>query len=264
MKKKTAIDIGLYINNLLPENFQNFSLNEQILKGPVKQLKIRLKELLFVLKRVNPTIFQQAIEHIITIDERLTADIKGKSEVKNIDGSLDDLYIQRLYKLFFLISEMICKKKLKDCLNEGYLYFLKWNKLNYSFKINKIEDLIDLKTKNNINTFELYIGDLEKLEKTINGFFNKLNLFEIKVLFLGFCFWNNLNNMLKNSNEIIYITIEKLPLVNLKIFELLAKLLQEIDNNKENINKLDIKEIYNNIYDKTEGFEIKIEPWLNY
>ncbi len=40
--------------------------------------------------------------------------------------------------------------------------------------------------------------------------------------------------------------------------------LQEIDNNKENINKLDIKEIYNNIYDKTEGFEIKIEPWLNY
>jgi len=159
---------------------------------------------------------------------------------------------------------MICKKKLKDCLNEGYLYFLKWNKLNYSFKINKIEDLIDLITKNNINTFELYIGDLEKLEKTINDFFNKLNLFEIKVLFLGFCFWNNLNNMLKNSNEIIYITIEKLPLVNLKIFESLAKLLQEIDNNKENINKLDIKEIYNNIYDKTEGFEIKIEPWLNY
>ena len=24
------------------------------------------------------------------------------------------------------------------------------------------------------------------------------------------------------------------------------------------------KEIYNNIYDKTEGFEIKIEPWLSY
>lgn len=264
MKKATVIDIGQHINNLLPQNFQNFSLEEHILSGPVKQLKIRLKELLYVLERVNPSIFQQAIEHIIAIEETVAAEEKRKPEVRMINGSLDNLYIHRLYEIFPLISETIYNKKLEDNLNEGYLFFLKWNKLNYSVRINKIEDLININLENNIDTNDAFIGDTEKIEMTLNDFFNELNLFEIKVLLLGFCFWGNLNNLLKISNEILYITVENLPLINLKIFESLANILREIDNTSEPVSKLDINEIYNNIYDKTEGFEIKIEPWLIY
>ncbi len=264
MKKATVIDISQHINNLLPQNFQNYSLEEQILNGPVKQLKIRLKELLYVLERVNPSIFRQVIEHIITIEEIVAAEEETKHKVRLTNGSLDNLYIHRLFELFSIISEIIYKKKLKDNLNEGYLFFLKWNKLNYCIKINKIEDLINANLENNIVTDNLFRGDLEKIEMALNDFFYKLDLLEIKVLFLGFCFWGNLNKLLKSSNEIIYITVENLPLINLRIFESLANILREIDNNSEPVSKLSINEIYNDIYDKTEGFEIKIEPWLIY
>ena len=80
--------IGQYINNLLPQNFRNYSLEEQTLKGPVKKLKIRLRELLYVLERMNPSIFQQAIEHIIAIEESLVAEKKRTPEVKKIKGNL--------------------------------------------------------------------------------------------------------------------------------------------------------------------------------
>lgn len=256
--------IGQYINNLLPQNFRNYSLEEQTLKGPVKKLKIRLRELLYVLERMNPSIFQQAIEHIIAIEESLVAEKKRTPEVKKIKGSLDNLYIHRLFELFSLISDIICKKKLDDNLGEGYIWFLKWNKLNFSLKINKITELVNINLENYMNIKDLYIGDNEKIEMTLNDFFNKLNLFELKVILLGFCFWGGLNNILKNSNEILYITFENLPLINLKIFESLSNILNKIDNSTNPVNKLDINEIFNNIYDKTEGFEIKIEPWLIY
>jgi len=258
------MSIGQYINNLLPQNFRNYSLEEQILKGPVKQLKIRLKELLYVLERVSPSIFQQAIEHIIAIEESLVAEEKRTPEVKKINGSLDNIYIHRLFEIFSLISDIICKKKLEDNLGEGYIWFLKWNKLNFSLRINKIVDLVNVNVENYINIKDLFIGDNEKIEMTLNDFFSKLNLFELKVLLLGFCFWGGLNKLLKNSNEILYITFENLPLINLKIFESLANILHKIDNTTNPVNKLVINEIYNNIYDKTEGFEIKIEPWLIY
>ena len=132
---------------MLPQNFQNYSLEEQILRGPVKQLKIRLKELLYVLERVNPSIFQQAIEHIISIEETVAAEEKRNQKVRMINRSLDNLYIHRLFEIFSLISEIIYKKKLEDSLNEGYLFFLKWNKLNYSVIINKIECIIKLQSK---------------------------------------------------------------------------------------------------------------------
>jgi hypothetical protein len=261
LNKSSTIDFGIYINNLLTGNLQDFSIEEQTLMGSMKDLKNRLKELLYVLQRTNPPIYNQAIKHINKIEEK-TVSCEKKEKTSKINGSFDGLYIERLNEIFFQIFKKIIQNDLKFNLTKGFNYFLKWNRLNYLVKIDKFENLFQVKYEIQDEDAYFSIKDFEEIQDTLNKFFNRLNLIEIKILLIGFCFWGSVNKLLKDLSEIIYITIEKVPLINLKIFEILAAILRERDNKSKSVNKFDVSEIYSNIYDKTEGFDIKIEPWL--
>jgi len=229
--------------------------------GSVKDLKNRLKELLYVLQRINPTIYNKAIDHINKIEEKAVR-YEKKEKISKINGSFDGLYIERLNEIFIQIFKKILQNNLKSILNRGFTYFLKWNRLNYFIKVNKFKNLFEVKYEIQDEDNYFSAKDFEEIQVTINNFFNRLNLMEIKVLLLGFYFWGSVNKLLKDLNEIIYITTEKIPLINLKIFEILAAILRGRDNKNKSINKYEVCEIYNCIYDKTEGFDIKIEPWL--
>ncbi|MHA1233348.1 MAG: hypothetical protein ACTSPQ_22215 [Candidatus Helarchaeota archaeon] len=144
----------------------------------------------------------------------------------------------------------------------GYFYFLKWNNLlYYDLEIETLKRFIisnfTIKSKRDIFT-----GDKENFEASLNDFFKMLSNIEIEVLFLGFCFWGILNKKLKENNEVLYISLDKLPVINLEIFKFLADIINKKKYNAEIMDQDKINEIYNKIYDKTEVFKIKIEPWL--
>ncbi len=264
LKKDSVIDVGNYINKILPENFQNYTIKKTMLGGSIRQLRIRLKELLYVLKRVNPGIFQQVLEHINTVSVALKPTIQHELTTKKINGSLNEAYVRRLYELFEQISKNIFEKNYEECLKEGHQYFLKWNKLKANLITQSLVRMFSFEKSNEMDEVEEYIENLNEIRTKIENFFQELEKKEIKILLLGYFFWGQLNQELKKFNETIYILVESLPKINLRIFDILSNLLQNMDNTLKDITKLEVSDIYNDIYDKTEGFEIKIEPWLIY
>ncbi|MHA1285243.1 MAG: hypothetical protein ACTSQP_22310 [Promethearchaeota archaeon] len=151
---------------------------------------------------------------------------------------------------------------LKKNIDLGYLYFLKWNNLlYYDLEIEVFKKII-VRNSANKPKYDIFEGDKERLETSLNDFFKMLSNVEIEVLFLGFCFWGILNEKLKENNEVLYISLDKLPLINLKIFKILADIINMKKYNAERMDQNKINGIYNKIYDKTEKFKIKIEPWL--
>lgn len=264
LKKDSVIGVGNYINKILPENFQSYTIKDTILGGSIRQLRIRLKELLYVLKRVNPGIFQQVLEHINIVSDALKPTIQHELTTKKINGSLNEAYVRRLYELFEQISKNIVEKNYEECLKEGYHNFLKWNKLKANLITHSLVRMFPFEKSSEMDEVEENLENLNEIRTIIENFFQKLEEKEIKILLLGFFFWGKLNQALKKFNETIYILIESLPKINLRIFDTLSNLIQNMDHTLKGITKLEVNDIYNDIYDKTEGFEIKIEPWLIY
>ncbi|MFX1257262.1 MAG: hypothetical protein ACFFAN_05360 [Promethearchaeota archaeon] len=198
------------------------------------------------------------------ICEKLNEIVERKTIYKHINGEMDDIYINRLYELFEITLDKLLECNLNVILKNGIKYFLIWNKMNPNLKIQKFSKIITIENEE-ITEYDVYnILDREQMENTIEDFLMRLESVEIRLILVGFCFWGILNKILEDSNEIIFVSYEKLPIVNLKIFEILTKLIIKAKINIKDINNLVIKDIYNDIYDKTEGFKIKIEPWLNF
>ena len=213
---------------------------------------------------MDPGIFKQAIEHINDVSDVINPPVQRETATKKINRNINEFYISRLYDLFEKILKIVAENDYESCLKSGYYYFLKCNKLNTKVITDSLVELISFENNAEINEFDEIIENIGETRETLENFFQKLEEKEIKILLAGFFFWGLVNKALTGSNQTVYILNESLPKINLKIFEMLCVLLQEKDNSFKNITIFDVNEFYNDIYDKTEGFEIKIEPWLIY
>ncbi|MGQ4876132.1 MAG: hypothetical protein ACP6IY_18860 [Promethearchaeia archaeon] len=227
----------------------------------LKVIKRILIEKLYLLKKNQPSIYNNIAKFILELEKKTLKEDK-KLQFRETRENSDVLYIQRLFKLFDYVYELMINHDLKKNIDLGYLYFLKWNNLlYYDLEIEVFKKII-VRNSANKPKYDIFEGDKERLETSLNDFFKMLSNVEIEVLFLGFCFWGILNEKLKENNEVLYISLDKLPLINLKIFKILADIINMKKYNAERMDQNKINGIYNKIYDKTEKFKIKIEPWL--
>lgn len=256
-KKEKIRIIGEFINSILPEDLKNLSLKDESLKGPVNPLKRKIKTLLKVLDRNHRFSFEKIMIYI----ENLEPDqkkVQSRDIPKKMDHDLDKLYINHLFELINTTVDDLMKLNEDIILNEGLSLFLQWNKIEKNIRITSISELVKNYTHNPINPLKYFIEGIDTIENTFNTFFKSLKKNDIKILLVGFCLWGKIMDYLNESDEIIYILEENLPIVNLKIYksiELLVKNLEWVSSD------IKIKEIYNDIYDQTEDFRIIIEPW---
>lgn len=256
-KKEKIRIIGEYINDILPEDLKNFSLKEESLRGPVIPLKRKIKTLLSILERKHRFSFDQILNYI----EELEPDQKKpkkREKPKKINQDLDKLYINHLFELINTTVEVLIKLDEKVILREGLDLFLQWNKVPNNINLSSIRGLVKEYNPEHIDPMKYYSEGFDMLENAFNLFFKNLKKLEIKILFVGFCLWGKIIEYLHKCNEIILIFEENLPIINLRIYESIELLV----NNSEWISsKCEIREVYNDIYDQTEGYRIIIEPW---
>jgi len=256
-KKDKIRNIGEFINSILPDDLKNLGLKEESLRGPVNPLKRKIKTLLNVLERKHRFSFKQILNYI----ENLEPDqkrIKSRIIPKKIDQDLDKLYINRLFDLINTSVNDLKKLNEHVILDKGLRLFLQWNKLDSNIKLSPLSELIINYSNDPIEPLKYLIEGFDIIERSFNSFFKCLKTHEIKILLVGFCLWGEIIEYLNDSNEIIYIMEENLPIINLNVYksiELLLKYLRCFSS------EFMIKEIYNDIYDQTEGFRIIIEPW---
>ncbi|MBA7682696.1 hypothetical protein ES703_91048 [subsurface metagenome] len=256
-KKDKIRIIGEFINSILPKDLKNLSLKEHSLKGPVNPLKRKIKTLLNVLERKHRFSFNQILYYIENLEPEQKK-VHSTIKPKRIDQDLDKLYINRLFEIIHTVVKHFKKLDEDILLTEGLRLFLQWNNIDKTLKLNSIDNLHIKYNYSPIEPLKYYIEGFDTIEKTYNSFLKNLKNHEIRILLVGFCFWGKIIEYLNRSDEIIYILEENLPIINLEIYNSIELLVMNLEwFSSEYL----IKEIYNDIYDQTEGFRIIIEPW---
>lgn len=256
-KKDKIRIIGEFINSILPEDLKNLSLKEHSLKGTVNPLKRKIKTLLNVLERKHRFSFNQILYYIENLEPEQKK-VHSTIQPKRIDQDLDKLYINRLFEIIRTVVKHFKKSNEDILLTEGLRLFLLWNNIDKNLKLSSIDNLHIKYNYSPIEPLKYYIEGFDTIEKTFNSFLKNLKNHEIRILLVGFCFWGKVIEYLNKSDEIIYILEENLPIINLEIYNSIELLVMNLEwFSSEYL----IKEIYNDIYDQTEGFRIIIEPW---
>lgn len=249
--------IGEFINNILPEDLKNLSLKEKSLKGPINPLKRKIKALINVLERKHRSSFNQILKYINNLEPEQKKS-QSTIKLKTLDQDLDKLYINRLFVIIHNVVKHFNKLNEETLFTEGLRLFLKWNNIDANLKLSPIDNISIKYNYSPIETLKYYSEGFDVIEKTFNSFLKNLKDHEIRILLVGFCFWGKVIENLNKSDEIIYILEENLPIINLEIYKSIELLIMNLEWFSS---EHSITEIYNDIYDQTEGFRIIIEPW---
>jgi len=252
-----------FLNQILPEELKRFMINQESIEGGIKKLRIKIKHICSLLNNNRPEIFKLYVEHFLKTYISEIEENDYLPPVRDYNKEQDEYYYNLLVDYFKKTILILHDMEYRNLIEAGFDFFLKDNQINPNidlfFSIRNME--IKRKKENDLGiSWKRKMENVGELENTLIDFFKQIRLDEKKLIFIGFTFWSKFIQLLKEDNVNIYISREKEPLINKKIYKFLSMVLKE---KIENINESIITKKYDSIYDNTENYNYKIEPWLS-
>lgn len=251
---------AIYLNELLPEDLRTFTIKSESIEGVKRDLLLKINQLIQVLNHRAPSVYKEFVEFIHNQFKEKEKEDKPPFKIKEISKHENEVNLKKFNE--FLISSKVNlqKQPLRKVLNDGINIFKKINKIKKTIVFLALRELIQDQgvTKPDKLVWEYTIEDSNKVERSLEDFFKKLNKFERICILIGFSFWGNFCNELKEKSENIYLSWDLLPIISIKIYNMITLIINDLYDSQI---KLDIRELFNDIYDKTEGFTFNIEPW---